>query len=58
MFYQYIPASTLWDGPVSEGLWIAQKIVLLAFWITAAYSSNQVFRERSYSPNYLLGYKT
>jgi hypothetical protein len=37
------------------GLWVSQRLVLLAFWVTAAYSSTQVFRERAYDPDYLLG---
>lgn len=57
LFYQDVPPLALWNVSAYKGLWIAERVVLMAFWITAVYSGTQVFRERSYDPDYLLGYQ-
>ena len=53
-FYQNTTHFAMWDVQAFKGLWITQRIVLLAFWITATYSSSQVFRIKNYDPEYLL----
>ena len=54
LIYQNTAPLALWDVSAYAGLWLAYRIVLLLFWITAAYSATQVFRSRCYDPGYLL----
>jgi hypothetical protein len=42
------------NSTIFLALWLAQRLVLLAFWINCIYCSTHAFRPQAYDPEYIL----
>mmetsp|Transcript_23100 Transcript_23100/g.50702 ORF Transcript_23100/g.50702 Transcript_23100/m.50702 type:complete len:218 (-) Transcript_23100:489-1142(-) len=54
LFIQNVPPLEFWRVKGYLGLWLAQRIVLLIYWLIASYAATQVFHERAYDPEYVV----
>ncbi|KAG2427216.1 hypothetical protein HYH02_014621 [Chlamydomonas schloesseri] len=55
LLYQRVNHIAMWYAPGYTALWTVQRLVLLLFWVAAAYSCYSVFDPRFFDPEYIVG---
>ncbi len=48
------PPMELWNDNTYLAVWVAQRCVLLLFWVVATYSATLVFKPEVYDPMYMI----